>query len=63
MQIRPLNQHRRNRPEMPRGKVGIWADRALARRALAAYDEAMLADIGLSADARARECRKFFWQA
>ncbi len=63
MQTRSLNHRRHSLNEMPRGMVGIWTDRALARRALAIYDEAMLKDVGLSSTERTQECRKPFWKA
>ena len=39
-----------------------WAARRRQRHALAELDVTHLADIGIPHDARARECRKWFWE-
>jgi len=39
-----------------------WAARRRQRHALAELGATHLADIGIARDARARECRKWFWE-
>jgi uncharacterized protein YjiS (DUF1127 family) len=49
-----------------RGLVGLlrrWCRRARERRLLAALDDRMLADIGITRADQARECEKPFWRA
>lgn len=43
-------------------QLGIWQQRAQERRQLAAFDERMLHDIGLTRADAFQECRKHFWQ-
>lgn len=41
----------------------LWHERSRQRAALAALDDRLLRDIGVSATGRRAECRKWFWQA
>lgn len=43
-------------------KLTVWKQRAQERRQLAALDERMLHDIGLTRADAFQECRKHFWQ-
>ncbi|MGO8921067.1 MAG: DUF1127 domain-containing protein [Stellaceae bacterium] len=48
------------------GLIGVlrrWRRRARERKLLAALDDRMLADIGITGTDRARECEKPFWRA
>jgi uncharacterized protein YjiS (DUF1127 family) len=40
----------------------LWGARRRQRRDLADLDATRLADIGVSREARARECIKWFWE-
>jgi uncharacterized protein YjiS (DUF1127 family) len=46
-----------------RSALSTWRQRARTRAALAALDADRLADIGLTARERDRECAKWFWEA
>jgi len=43
-------------------EIGVWFGRSRERHALAELDHRLLADIGRSPDAAAREAAKPFWQ-
>ena len=43
-------------------QLRIWLKRGRTRRRLGELDERGLADIGLTAEDRRRECRKWAWQ-
>jgi uncharacterized protein YjiS (DUF1127 family) len=42
--------------------VWFWLERSRQRRALAALDDHLLRDIGLTRDAALRECTQPFWK-
>ncbi|HEY0834526.1 MAG TPA: DUF1127 domain-containing protein [Azospirillum sp.] len=44
------------------GLLSAWISRRRQRRALAALDDRLLRDLGLTREDAARECRKPFWR-
>jgi len=42
--------------------IALWADRARQRRRLAAMDDRLLSDIGVTRVEAERECEKPFWR-
>jgi len=53
---------RRSLGERFAARLGLWRERIVARRHLAAMDARSLRDAGISPAAAAYECGKSFWQ-